>query len=61
MKRFHETAYLTTQTTSFRGVAIYLDFGFLPVVEDEESRRGWRMLAELLKQPSLDKYLEGTT
>jgi GNAT superfamily N-acetyltransferase len=57
LKRFHETAYLLTQTTSFRGVRIYLDFGFLPVVADEESKRGWRILAEILKQPGLEKYL----
>jgi GNAT superfamily N-acetyltransferase len=57
LKRFHETAYLATQTTSFRGVRIYLDFGFLPVITDEESKRGWRILAEILKQPVLDKYL----
>jgi len=57
LKRFHNTAYLLTQTTSFRGVRVYLDFGFRPVVEDEESKKGWRILAEILKQPALEKYL----
>ncbi|MBN2323942.1 MAG: GNAT family N-acetyltransferase [Spirochaetes bacterium] len=61
LKRFHKTAYLLTQTTSFRGVRIYLDFGFIPVITDEESKKGWRILAGILKYPPLEKYLQNTT
>ena len=56
LKRYHESAYLTTQTTSARGVKVYLDFGFRPVVGGDEEKKGWRILAETLGDPRLDAY-----
>ena len=57
LKKYHERAYLTTQTTSARGVRIYLDFGFRPVVEDDAAKKGWHILAGVLQDPRLGKYL----
>jgi len=49
----HECAYLTTQTTSFKAVKIYFDFGFRPYIVHESEQRGWALLAEALGNPGL--------
>ena len=56
MEMFHDRVYLTTQTTSQRAVSLYLDFGFVPFVEDAESLRGWRILAKQLRHPKLKDF-----
>ena len=48
---FHDGAYLTTQTTSWKAIKVYLDFGFAPVVETDEHARGWRLMWEKLGHP----------
>lgn len=59
LQRHHDSAYLVTQTTSPIAIRIYLDFGFVPVLEDEESRRGWRLLTGVLEHPLLRQALGG--
>ena len=49
MASLHERAYLTTQTTSFVAIKIYLDFGFTPVLKTAEDRRGWALVESLLR------------
>lgn len=41
-------AYVTTETTSYRGINLYLHFGFVPWVETDLDREGWAILAEVL-------------
>ena len=53
MAAHHTKAYLTSQTTSFKAVKIYLDFGFRPVKTNEESERAWTILADTLRHPAL--------
>ncbi len=53
MRRTHARAYLTTQTTSWIAVKVYLDFGFAPVLDKPESREAWAVMARLLKHPAL--------
>ncbi|TVR61894.1 MAG: GNAT family N-acetyltransferase [Spirochaetaceae bacterium] len=48
MASLHTRAYLTTQTTSFVAIKIYLDFGFTPVLKTAEDRRGWDLVKSLL-------------
>lgn len=48
LARDERTAYLTTQTTSFRAVNLYLDFGFVPYATHGESEEGWRLMEEVL-------------
>ena len=43
-----QKAYLTTQTTSFRAINLYLDFGFVPYFTHEASEEGWRLMEETL-------------
>ena len=52
----YDRAYLITQTTSYVAVKVYLDFGFRPCITDEFQRRGWTLLADILKRPALAEY-----
>ena len=51
LSTFHQRAYLTTQTTSYKAVKIYLDFGFRPYITDESQKRGWAVISRLLCLP----------
>lgn len=54
LSAFHERAYLTTQTTSYKAVKIYLDFGFRPYITDESQKTGWSIVSRLLCLPELN-------
>jgi GNAT superfamily N-acetyltransferase len=41
-------SYLTTETTSYRGINLYLGFGFVPWIESDRDREGWAIVAETL-------------
>ena len=47
----HEKVYLTTDSSKIVAIKIYLDFGFVPSMESEESRRGWDMVFSHLEYP----------
>ena len=44
LQQLHEDYWLTTQPRSMKGIKLYLDYGFLPVVENEEDNRVWKHL-----------------
>jgi GNAT superfamily N-acetyltransferase len=44
----HTSAYLTTQTTSWRAVNMYLKYGFVPLLRHEACREGWEMMERQL-------------
>lgn len=48
LARDHTNAFLTTQTTSYRAVNMYLDFGFVPVLASAADEAGWHMLEQIL-------------
>ena len=50
IKQYHRRAYLTSQTTSYVAIRVYLDFGFEPLIEGKESLEAWRLLEEKLKR-----------
>jgi GNAT superfamily N-acetyltransferase len=60
LKSLYSMAYLTTQTTSYKGINMYLDFGFEPYVKEGESYRGWEVLAERLKRSEIIDFLKKT-
>ena len=60
LKVRHGRAYLTTQTTSYKAVRIYLDFGFQPYLVDDSDARGWAILADILGEPSLARFQNDT-
>jgi len=56
MAKYHYKAYLTTQTTSWKAVRMYLDFGFEPARlhnGDQDYQKGW----ELIRQLAPDKQI----
>lgn len=53
MRQWHDRAYLTTQTTSWIAVKVYLDFGFRPVFDRPDSGEAWALMARVLKHPAL--------
>ena len=48
LAEFHDVAYLTSQTTSWQAVNMYLNFGFEPVRLDEDYEAAWSLLEEKL-------------
>ena len=50
LARDHRAAFLTTQTTSYRAVNLYLNFGFVPYQADAAGTEGWRMMEEILRR-----------
>jgi GNAT superfamily N-acetyltransferase len=56
MARYHTKAYCKTQTTSYKAIKVYLDFGFEPHLASPEHIIAWRTLAELLNHPKLKPY-----
>lgn len=57
MKAYHDRAFLTSQTTSWKAIKVYLDFGFLPLIESPEHHRGWRLLQDKLRHPCLESFV----
>lgn len=54
MARYHDKAYLTTQTTSYKAVGMYLNYGFRPVVRSSKCAEGWELIERLLGRAVLE-------
>lgn len=50
---YHNQAYLTSQTTSFQAINMYLNFGFRPVHADEYDHEAWTLLEKTLNRSIL--------
>jgi len=50
LARDHRSAFLTTQTTSYRAVNLYLNFGFVPYLTSAGDADGWRMMEDILQR-----------
>ncbi|WP_411843814.1 GNAT family N-acetyltransferase [Salinicoccus sp. HZC-1] len=48
LAKFHDAVYLTSQTTSWQAVNMYLNFGFKPARLDENYDAAWALLEEKL-------------
>lgn len=49
----HDKAYLTSQTTSYKAICMYLDFGFVPWMQTDHSEEAWALLRKWTNHPSL--------
>lgn len=49
----HQKGYLTTQTTSYRAVNLYLNFGFVPFLSSDSSKEGWLLMEQVLQRKIL--------
>jgi ribosomal protein S18 acetylase RimI-like enzyme len=50
LARDHRAAFLTTQTTTWRAVNLYLNFGFVPYLDDASGVEGWRIMEQVLRR-----------
>lgn len=53
LRRWHERAYLTTQTSSWIAVHLYLSLGFAPFLDAPEQAEGWALLRREAPHPLL--------
>jgi len=51
---WHERALLGTQAKRLPAINLYLNFGFLPDLEEPGAREDWRLLKDQLKHPTLE-------
>jgi ribosomal protein S18 acetylase RimI-like enzyme len=49
----YQKGYLTTQTTSYQAVNLYLNFGFVPFLGSDVSREGWLLMEQVLQRKIL--------
>lgn len=50
LQKYHTAAYLTSQTTSYKALNMYRQFGFEPVILDEEDTLAWAIVEEKLNK-----------
>ncbi|NMA61609.1 MAG: GNAT family N-acetyltransferase [Firmicutes bacterium] len=48
MKEKHNKAYLTTRPRSYKGIKLYLDYGFKPLMQTKQCAQGWNLVEEFL-------------
>lgn len=53
LKRFHERSFLGTSSGRIPAIKVYLDFGFYPDLERENSQQAWAEVASVLEHPVL--------
>lgn len=56
MAKYHDSAYLTTQTTSWRAINMYLSYQFQPIKcspEDPDFEKGWELVYRQLGRRNL--------
>ena len=52
LQKYHTAAYLTSQTTSYKALNMYKQYGFEPVILDEQDAEAWDIVEEKLVQKS---------
>ncbi|MCZ6679481.1 MAG: GNAT family N-acetyltransferase [Candidatus Poribacteria bacterium] len=53
LKQSHERCFLGTSTGRIAAIKVYLDFGFCPDLESENSQEAWTAVASVLDRPIL--------
>lgn len=46
----YDQSYLTTQTTSYKAINIYLEMGFQPTIDGERDVRAWNIIERVLEK-----------
>lgn len=50
LAKYHSKAYLTSQTTSYKALNMYLQYGFEPVMRDAADEEAWEIVEEKLNR-----------
>lgn len=50
LAKHHDSAYLTSQTTSYQAINLYLNYGFEPYRTDDTCDEAWALMEEVLKR-----------
>ena len=58
LEKYHMAAYLTSQTTSYKALNMYEQYGFKPVIRDEQDAEAWIIVEEALKKTTISRYDE---
>ncbi|MWV46262.1 GNAT family N-acetyltransferase [Paenibacillus sp. HJL G12] len=53
LAQHHSKAYLTSQTTSYQAINMYLNFGFEPFIAEPSCYEAWNLLEEVLNRKIL--------
>ena len=53
LAKYHDKAYLTSQTTSYKAINMYLDFGFVPEIMSDECEKAWKIIEDVLDRKIL--------
>ena len=56
LKQSHDRSFLGTSTARVIAIKVYLDFGFCPDLESNNSQEAWEELASVLAHPTLTEY-----
>lgn len=58
LARYHSKAYLTSQTTSYQAINMYLNFGFEPYLTEPSCQEAWILMEETLRRKILDQQAD---
>ncbi|MDD4043659.1 MAG: GNAT family N-acetyltransferase [Anaerolineaceae bacterium] len=53
LAKYHDSAYLTSQTTSYQAINLYLNFGFAPYLTNQTDIEAWVLMEEVLDRKIL--------
>ena len=53
LSQYHNQAFLTSQTTSYQAVNMYLNYGFRPILSNEKDYEAWTLLEKTLNRAIL--------
>ena len=53
LAQWHGKAFLGTQTKRVGAIRLYLDYGFVPLIQSADDERAWAALGENLQHPNL--------
>ncbi|MBI3947684.1 MAG: GNAT family N-acetyltransferase [Armatimonadetes bacterium] len=56
LAELYSRAYLTSQTTSWKAIKVYLDFGFEPLPTTPRWEEAWALLRQITRHPRLKEY-----
>jgi ribosomal protein S18 acetylase RimI-like enzyme len=56
ISEFSDKCFLGSQTTSWKAINMYSDFGFKPYMKMENSEKSWKLLSDICKKNFLDNH-----